>query len=121
MEPSRSDADDFPCQCQVQLRFKPQRMEPAEANTLFYRRSHFVTHLPLNRLYSPSHCWLLEQQGIWRVGLTKFATRVLGEIVDYGFEAQPGATIKAGDVWVGSKDSKRFQICSAWWMENSNS
>jgi len=71
-------------------------MEPGEPNTLFYKRSHFVTRLPLDRLYSPSHYWLFDQNGIWRVGLTKFATRMLGEIVDYGFETQSGAPVKPG-------------------------
>src|SRR5579859_2515364 len=77
-------------------------MDSGEANTLFYKRSHFVTRLPLNYLYSPSHYWLSEKQGLWRVGLTKFATRMLGEIVDYGFDIQPDAVIQPGQVlgWI---------------------
>jgi len=77
-------------------------MEPGEANTLFYKRSHFVTRLPLDRLYSPSHYWLLEQSGVWRIGLTKFATRMLGEIVDYGFDVQPQAAVHPGQAlgWI---------------------
>jgi glycine cleavage system H protein len=77
-------------------------MDSSEANTLYYKRSHFVTRLPLNRLYSPSHYWLFEQNGIWRIGLTKFATRMLGEIVDYGFEIQPGASVQPGQAlgWI---------------------
>ena len=50
--------------------------------TSFYKRSNFVTHLPVDCLYSPSHFWLREiAPGRWRVGFTKFATRMLGEIV----------------------------------------
>jgi len=77
-------------------------MEPGEANTLFYKRSHFVTRLPLSRLYSPSHYWLVEHSGVWRIGLTKFATRMLGEIVDYGFDIQPNAAVKPGQAlgWI---------------------
>ncbi|HLH54924.1 MAG TPA: glycine cleavage system protein H [Verrucomicrobiae bacterium] len=77
-------------------------MEAGETNTLYYKRSHFVTRLPLDRLYSASHYWLLNQNGTWRIGLTKFATRMLGEIVDYGFEIQPGGTIAAGQAlgWI---------------------
>ena len=77
-------------------------MEPGEANTLFYKRSHFVTRLPLNCRYSPSHYWLLEQNGLWRIGLTKFATRMLGEIVDYGFDVQPEAPVQPGQAlgWI---------------------
>ena len=77
-------------------------MEAGESNTLLYKRSHFVTRLPLDYLYSPSHYWLARQNGNWRVGLTKFATRMLGEIVDYGFEAQPDAAIRPGQAigWI---------------------
>lgn len=77
-------------------------MDPGEANTLFYKRSHFVTRIPLNRLYSPSHYWLLQRESVWRIGLTKFATRMLGEIVDYGFEIQPAAAVHPGQAlgWI---------------------
>jgi glycine cleavage system H protein len=77
-------------------------MEEGESNTLFYKRSHFVTRLPLDRLYSASHYWLFEKNGTWCVGLTKFATHLLGEVVDYGFDIQPGAAVGAGQVlgWI---------------------
>ncbi len=77
-------------------------MEAGESNSLFYKRSHFVTRLPLNYLYSPSHYWLSQQNGTWRVGLTKFATRMLGEIVDYGFEAQRDIAVRPGQTlgWI---------------------
>ena len=77
-------------------------MEPGDSNTLFYKRSHFVTRLPLDRLYTRSHYWLSGQNGTWRVGLTKFATRMLGEIVDYGFDVGPGNGIHPGQVlgWI---------------------
>ena len=53
------------------------------AETSFYKRSNFVTHLPVECLYSPSHFWLRKVgDSRWRVGFTKFATRMLGEIVE---------------------------------------
>jgi len=65
---------------------------------VYYRRSRFTTHLPIARRYSPAHYWLLEESpGVWRVGLTKFATRMLGDIVEFEFSAQPGADIAVGD------------------------
>ena len=75
------------------------------AETLHYRRSHFVAKLPLKALYSPAHFWLLEspeEPGLWRVGLTRFATRMLGEMVDYGFEVKPGDPVTPGQIlgWV---------------------
>lgn len=78
-------------------------MESQAGKTLFYKRSHFVTHLPVDYLYSPSHCWLARQsENEWRVGMTKFATRMLGEMVDHGFEVAADAPVQTGQVigWV---------------------
>jgi glycine cleavage system H protein len=69
----------------------------AVAPTVFYRRSRFATRLPVDRLYTPAHYWLVEEEpGVWRVGLTGFATRMLGDLVEYGFSVKPGAAIAVG-------------------------
>jgi len=74
----------------------------AQSATSFYKRSNFVTHLPVDRLYSPSHFWLArEADRLWRVGLTKFATRMLGEIVDHQWEKESGALAESGEI-IGS-------------------
>jgi glycine cleavage system H protein len=66
--------------------------------TVYYRRSRFTTHLPIHRRYSPAHYWLLEESaGIWRVGFTKFATRMLGDIVEFQFNVAPDTRIAVGD------------------------
>jgi glycine cleavage system H protein len=75
----------------------------ASSPTLAYKRSHFVTRLPLDFLYGPSHAWLAPRKpGHWRVGLTKFASRMLGEMVDHGFELETGAAVELGQIvgWV---------------------
>jgi len=65
----------------------------------FYKKSTFVTHLPVVYRYSPSHSWAMETEaGRWRVGLTKFATRMLGEMVDYGFESKAADPIEPGQI-----------------------
>ena len=70
--------------------------------TSFYKRSNFVTHLPTDFLYSPSHFWLARIEGDrWRVGFTKFATRMLGEIVDVQIEKTAGAALANGEI-IGS-------------------
>jgi glycine cleavage system H protein len=77
--------------------------DAASPKTLFYKRSRFVTHLPVDHLYSPAHGWIARREDdLWRVGLTKFATRMLGEMVDHGFEVQSGAPVQPGQVvgWV---------------------
>ncbi len=69
----------------------------SEPKTIFFKRSRFVTHLPVDYLYSPAHLWLGQQQeGIWRVGLTKFAARMLGEMVDHGLDVKPGDRVQPG-------------------------
>jgi len=82
------------------VRVKVRRARAME--TSFYKRSNFVTHLPVDRLYSPSHVWL-EDEGpnVWRIGFTKFATRMLGEIVDHQWEKIGGAPVRCGEI-IGS-------------------
>ena len=78
-------------------------MSSARNKTLHYKRSNFVTQLPVDYSYTPSHAWLARvENSRWRVGLTKFASRMLGEMVDHGFEIEPGATVACGQVigWV---------------------
>ena len=65
---------------------------------IHYRRSRFSTRLADDRLYTPSHFWVREQEsGLWRVGLTKFAARMLGDVVDIGFDATTGTEVGLGD------------------------
>jgi glycine cleavage system H protein len=75
----------------------------AGEHTLLYKRARFVTRLPVDRLYSPSHFWIAEHEtGVWRVGFTRFATRMLGEIVEHEFQVQVGASVESGQIigWI---------------------
>src|SRR5439155_2824673 len=77
-------------------------MESQTSATLHYKRSRFITHLPVAYLYSPSHVWIAAlEPNIWRVGMTKFATRMLGEMVDHGFSAEINAPVSSGQI-IGS-------------------
>jgi glycine cleavage system H protein len=68
-----------------------------ERDYIPYRRSRFTSRLPLGRLYSAAHYWLLEESpGVWRVGFTKFATRMLGDLVEYEFSVPEGAAVTVG-------------------------
>ena len=70
-------------------------IDPAE--TLYYRRARFSTRLPRNRLYTGAHYWLQRiEAGLWRVGLTRFATRMLGDLVEYRFHPQVGQHVQIG-------------------------
>lgn len=72
--------------------------------TTYYKRVTFVTHLPASDLYHPAHFWIApseETAGRWRVGYTKFATRMLGEIVDHQFEKTLGDAVTLGEI-IGS-------------------
>lgn len=73
-------------------------MSRPREDALYYRRSRFTTHLPRDRRYSPAHYWLLEESpSVWRVGLTRFATRMLGDIVEFDFSVQVGTPVAVGD------------------------
>jgi glycine cleavage system H protein len=79
------------------------RMDQGRPKTIFFKRSNFATHLPAEALYSPSHYWLAaEPDGVWRVGFSKFAVRMLGELVDQSFETPVGAPVQPGVVigWI---------------------
>lgn len=68
-----------------------------EANPpLRYQRARFATRLPTDRLYAPSHVWLIARPDArWRVGLTTFATRLLGEVVELGFSVAVPVAVTA--------------------------
>jgi glycine cleavage system H protein len=69
---------------------------------IYYKRSRFSTRLPWDRLYTASHFWIRQTEpGRWQVGLTKFAARMLGDIVDLEFEIADGGPVEVGDV-IGS-------------------
>ena len=69
------------------------------AREVRYTRSRFSTRLLDNRLYTAGHSWLEQEEGdLWRIGFTKFAVRMLGEIVELGFETTPGSTVETGQV-----------------------
>ncbi len=72
-------------------------------NYVRYKRSRFATRLPVDRMYTASHCWLKEADaGTWQVGLTQFATRMLGETVEHEFEINPNESAKVGQIigWI---------------------
>jgi len=78
-------------------------MEETKSKTIFFKRSTFVTHLPADALYSPSHYWMArDPDGTWRVGFSKFAVRMLGDLVDQAFDVPVGNAIKPGQIigWI---------------------
>lgn len=91
-------------------------MDASHPKHLEYKRARFATQLPVDYLYSPSHFWLaLQPDQFWRVGLTKFASRMLGEMVDYGFELQPNAPVASGQVigWIEGFKARSDLFCVA--------
>lgn len=83
--------------------FSKAEVNTEPLKTLHYKKSRFVTQLPVDYVYSPSHAWAWRRaENIWRVGFTKFAVRMLGEMVDHGFEVTPGAPVKPGQMigWI---------------------
>lgn len=72
-------------------------MNETRRGSVYYKRSRFLTHLPEGRLYSRSHYWLLETEpGLWRVGITRFAGRMLGDVVEFRFQVTGGDAVAVG-------------------------
>lgn len=68
--------------------------------TVRFRHAHFSARFPVDYRYSPSHFWLAPAAGghrLWRVGFTKFATRMLGELVEMVLEVPVGTAVGAGE------------------------
>ena len=69
-----------------------------DVEEIFYRRLVFRTRLLGDRRYTPSHFWVQQQpEGHWRVGLTKFASRMLGDVVEIGFDRKAGDEVALGE------------------------
>jgi glycine cleavage system H protein len=72
----------------------------------FIRDKHarFSARFPDSFRYSKSHYWMAPVEGepdLWRVGFTKFATRMLGELVDCEWTPPEGGPVAPGDT-IGS-------------------
>ena len=64
-----------------------------------FKHAHFTARFPADFRYSKSHYFMHEQPGepgLWRVGFTKFATRMLGELVDFQFPVADGGAVTPG-------------------------
>ncbi len=73
-------------------------MNRSRTDAVYYRRSRFTTHLPVDRRYSAAHYWLQEESpGVWRIGFTRFATRMLGDLVEFAFVPAAGAAVEVGE------------------------
>lgn len=74
-------------------------------NFVRYKHARFSARFPETFRYSPSHYWMAPVEGesnLWRVGFTKFATRMLGELVDCDWQPALGGAVEPGQVvgWV---------------------
>ena len=77
--------------------------EPS-GETVRFRHSHFTARFPVAHRYAPSHFWMsrrgepVDASGaeVWRVGMTRFATRMLGELVEMLLDVGPGDVVAAG-------------------------
>lgn len=65
---------------------------------LRFKHARFTARFPRDFLYSRSHYWMAPQpeEGLWHVGFTKFATRMLGELVEARFDTEVGAAVEPG-------------------------
>ncbi|MFP6873808.1 MAG: glycine cleavage system protein H [Verrucomicrobiales bacterium] len=64
-----------------------------------FKHARFSARFPENFRYSGSHYWMSEAecgQNLWRVGFTKFATRMLGELVEAQWQTGAGGMVEPG-------------------------
>jgi glycine cleavage system H protein len=83
--------------CRSDSTSKSPSMPIPPEQTLFYKRSRFTTRLPIHYRYDRSHFWIDSgSDNIHRVGLTKFATRMLGDLVEINYESAIGNATTLG-------------------------
>jgi glycine cleavage system H protein len=64
-----------------------------------FKHARFSARLPVDFRYSLSHYWMApveNETGLWRVGFTKFATRMLGELVEAEWEKNSSEAVESG-------------------------
>jgi glycine cleavage system H protein len=69
-------------------------------NFVRFKHARFSARFPDSFRYSRSHYWMAPvegEAGLWRVGFTKFATRMLGELVDCEWKKKDGELVAPGD------------------------
>ena len=72
-------------------------MDPTPLN---YQRARFHTRLPRTILYTPDHYWLRHlntSANRWQIGLTSYAIRLLGDLVEHEWAIPPGSPITLGE------------------------
>ena len=90
-------------------------MNDASPKTLLFQHAQFVTHLPVDYSYTRSHLWAeRRREGRLRIGFTRFATRLLGEMVDHKFETDLGTAVHVGQVlgWVEAFKALSDVLCA---------
>lgn len=77
-----------------------------QTETIRFRHAHFSARFPVGCRYAASHYWMAPAPDgpaatgggrVWRVGFTKFATRMLGELVEMVLEVPAGGRVCGGD------------------------
>lgn len=65
-----------------------------------FKHARFSARFPEAFRYSRSHYWMAPvdgEAGVWRAGFTKFATRMLGELVEADWQTPIGGAVEPGD------------------------
>ena len=75
-------------------------LHPTILEYVRYKHARFSARFPASFRYSRSHYWMAPvegEAGVWRVGFSKFATRMLGELVDAQWKVDLGDAVASGD------------------------
>jgi glycine cleavage system H protein len=91
--------------------------ESPSVSYLRFKHARFTARFPAEYRYSRSHYWMApvpNEPGLWRVGFTKFATRMLGELVDFTFQKKAGEVVNPGEEigWVEGFKASSDVFCT---------
>jgi glycine cleavage system H protein len=72
----------------------------AAPKDMAYKNAQFRARLPAGRLYTASHYWLepTGDSNEWRIGMTRFATRMMGEMVEMDLEVKEHDPLQTGQI-----------------------
>lgn len=70
-----------------------------------------MSNIPANLKYSKSHEWILEEDGVFTIGLTDYAQSALGDIVFINLPEE-GDSVTAGESFSDVESVKASPTCS---------
>ena len=62
---------------------------------LIFSMGKYEARFPADRFYVRSHMWFMDHEGVYRVGFTAYAVRLLQDVYFLDWSVEPGSVVKA--------------------------